>query len=99
MAKTIRYKVYNNTVNGHTEEIKDGYDWKIFFCGPLWYLNNAMVSRGIMLILIAVLAAACTHIIGGVVVWIIAGIKANKERKQKFLKKNWVFVGYRNLEE
>lgn len=89
-----RYKVYENTSNGHREKVKDGFNWLVFFFGPLWYLFNSMFGKGIFWILLAVFVGGYTFGIGGMIVWIIAGAKANKEKENKYLQKGWKYVGY-----
>lgn len=89
-----KYKVYKNQANGYTEKVKDGFNWVVFLFGPLWYLFNGMVGRGIAWLLVAILAGVVTLGIGGIIVWIIAGAKANGDKEKKFLRQGWTFEGY-----
>ena len=89
-----RYKVYKNPANGYTEKVKDGFNWLVFFFGPLWYLFNGFIGQGLAWLLVAMLAAFPTFGIGGLIVWIIAGAKANEAKEKAFLHKGWIYVGY-----
>lgn len=89
-----RYKVYKNPVNNHTERVKDGFNWLVFLFGPIWYLFNGFIGQGIAWLLIAIIAGAPTVGIGALIVWIIAGVKANKSKEKAFLNKGWIYVGY-----
>ncbi len=89
-----RYSVYENTQNGHQEKVKDGFNWGAFFFGPLWYLFNNMVARGLGYLLIAIAVGAFTFGLGGVVVWIIAGVTANKDLTNRYLQAGWRLVGH-----
>ena len=39
-----KWKIYQNPVNGHTEKVKEGFNWVVFLFGPIWYLFNNMVG-------------------------------------------------------
>jgi hypothetical protein len=88
-----KYKLYENPTNGYTEKIKEGYNWPVMLAGPCWYLYNGMIGKGLMWLLLAIVIGAFTAFIGAIVVWIIAGAKANKEKEQELLKKGWIFKG------
>lgn len=89
-----KYKVYKNPANGYTEKVKDGFNWPVFFFGPIWYLFNGLVGQGIAWLLVALIAGTFTIGIGAIIVWIIAGVKANKVKEKSFLSKGWLYVGY-----
>ena len=89
-----KYKIYKNPANGYTEKVKDGFNWLVFFFGPIWYLFNGFVGQGIAWLLVAIIAGTFTVGIGAFIVWIISGVKANKSKEKAFLSKGWVFVGY-----
>jgi hypothetical protein len=85
-----KYKVYVNTVNGHEVHIKNGFNWPVFFFGPIWYLLNGMAGKGIGWLIVAILIGLPTLGIGSVIVWIIAGVKANKDKENQYLEKGYV---------
>lgn len=89
-----KFKVYENTTNGHREKVKEGFNWLVFLFGPIWYLFNGMIGKGLAWLLVAALAGAFTLGIGALVVWIIAGAKANSEKEKKFLEQGWRLLGY-----
>ena len=89
-----KYKVYKNPANDHVERVKDGFNWLVLFFGPIWYLFNGFIGQGIAWLLIALVAGALTLGIGGIIVWIIAGVKANKSKEKAFLNEGWIYVGY-----
>jgi hypothetical protein len=93
-----RYKVYRNPHNGHTEKVKDGFNWVVLFFGPLWHLFNGLVAQGIGWLLIAFIAGLPTLGIGSIIVWIIAGFKANKQKEKKYLENGWHYIGYKGEE-
>jgi hypothetical protein len=93
-----RYKVYRNPHNGHTEKVKDGFNWVVLFFGPLWHLFNGLVAQGIGWLLIAFIAGLPTLGIGSIIVWIIAGFKANKQKEKKYLENGWHYIGYEGEE-
>ena len=87
-------KVYENPVNGHRETVKDGFNWPVLFLGPLWYFFNGFAGRGFAWLIVAAIAGAFTMGIGGIVVWIIAGAKANSDKETKFLHMGYKYIGY-----
>lgn len=89
-----RFKVYENPANGYQEKVKDGFNWWVLIFGPLWYLFNGMALQGLAWVLVAFVAGFFTLGIGGLVVWIIAGAKANTEKEKKYLRDGWKFIGY-----
>lgn len=89
-----RYKVYENTANNYREKVKDGFNWWVLIFGPLWYLFNGMAILGLGWLLAAILAGSFTFGIGGIIVWIIAGTKANADKEKKYLREGWKFIGY-----
>ncbi|MDN5362686.1 MAG: hypothetical protein PWP70_1733 [Moorella sp. (in: firmicutes)] len=89
-----RVKIYENPVNNYREKVKEGFNWWVLLFGPLWYLFNGMVGQGIGWFMVAVFAGYFTLGIGTVIVWIIAGAKANADKEKKYLQKGWKFVGY-----
>jgi hypothetical protein len=89
-----KYKIYQNPSNNYTEKVKEGFNWVVFFFGPLWYLFNGMIGQGITWLLIAILAGAFTLGIGAIIVWVICGTKANKDKEKKYLCAGWKFIGY-----
>jgi len=93
-----KYKVYKNPHNGHTERVKDGFNWVVFFFGPLWYLFNGLVAQGIGWLVIALIIGVPTLGLGSIVVWIIAGCKANTEKEKRYLENGWQYVGYEGEE-
>jgi len=62
--------------------------------GPLWYFFNGFVGRGFAWLILAAIAGAFTVGIGAVVVWIIAGAKANADKETKFLNMGYKYIGY-----
>lgn len=90
-----KYKVFENPNNGHQVEIKDGFNWVILFFGPIWYLLNGMIGKGLGLLLLAIVLAPLTFGIGSIIVWIVAGKKGNKEKENLYLEKNYIYKGYR----
>jgi len=89
-----RYKVFENPANNYREKVKEGFNWVVLLFGPFWYLFNGMVGKGLAWTFVAVLAAAFTVGIGGLVVWVIAGFIANGEKEKKYLQQGWRFIGY-----
>lgn len=89
-----KYKVYQNPSNGYTEKVKEGFNWLVFFFGPIWYLFNGMVGQGVAWLVVAILLSSFTLGIGGLIIWIIAGAKANGEKEKKYLSNGWKFIGY-----
>ncbi|MGE5626656.1 MAG: DUF2628 domain-containing protein [Solirubrobacterales bacterium] len=89
-----KYKVYKNPANGYTEKVKDGFNWVVLLFGPIWYLFNSMVGKGVAWLLVAILAGSFTFGIGGIIVWIIAGAKANGDKEKSFLSQGWIFERY-----
>ena len=89
-----RYKVYENPSNGYREKVKDGFNWPVLFLGPIWYFFNSMFGIGIAWFLVALFFGAFTFGIGAIIVWIIAGFRANGEKEKKFLQQGWKFIGY-----
>ena len=55
---------------------------------------NGFVGQGIAWLLVAILAGTFTFGIGGIIVWIVAGVKANKAKEKAFLSKGWEYIGY-----
>lgn len=89
-----RYKVFENPSNKHREKVKDGFNWVVFLFGPLWYLFNGFVGQAIGWLAVAALVGFFTLGIGTVVVWLIAGFRANKSLASKYLHQGWRLVGY-----
>lgn len=89
-----RWKIYENPVNGYRERVKDGFNWVVLFFGPLWYFFNGLPGKGFGWFLVAVLVGAFTFGFGAIVVWLIAGVKANTEKEKMYLEKGWKFAGY-----
>ncbi|WP_053104299.1 DUF2628 domain-containing protein [Neomoorella thermoacetica] len=89
-----RIKIYENPTNNYREKVKEGFNWWVFFFGPLWYLFNGLVGRGIAWLIVAILAGTVTFGIGTIIVWIVAGAKANADKEKKFLEQGWKFIGY-----
>ncbi|AOQ24764.1 hypothetical protein MTAT_04370 [Moorella thermoacetica] len=89
-----KIKVYENPRNNYREKVKEGFNWWVLLFGPLWYLFNGMAGKGIGWLLVAILAGAFTLGIGAIVVWIVAGAKANADKEKKYLEQGWKFVGY-----
>ena len=89
-----KYKVFENPSNGHREKVKDGFNWVVLFFGPIWYLFNGMAAQGLGWLLVAVIAGSFTMGLGAVVVWIVAGVKANAGLAGKYLRDGWKHVGW-----
>lgn len=89
-----RYKVFENPSNRHREKVKDGFNWVVFLFGPLWYLFNGFIGQAIAWLAVAALAGSVTLGIGALVVWLIAGFRANKTLATKYLHQGWRLVGY-----
>lgn len=89
-----KWKIYQNPVNGHTEKVKEGFNWVVFLFGPIWYLFNNMVGKGLAWLIVAIIAGYLTFGIGAIIVWIVAGSKANKDKENHYLQMGWNFVGY-----
>ena len=70
----------------------------VLFFGPLWHLFNGLVAQGIGWLLIAFIAGLPTLGIGSIIVWIIAGFKANKQKEKKYLENGWHYIGYKGEE-
>lgn len=51
-----------------------------------WHKTSSLIVAGI--------AGAFTMGIGGIVVWIIAGAKANSDKETKFLNMGYKYIGY-----
>lgn len=90
-----KYKIYENPNTGQQESIKEGFNWLVFLFGPIWYFFNGMVGQGLGWLFVAFLVGSFTMGIGGLVVWILAGLKANGEKEKKYLNEGWKFVGYK----
>lgn len=89
-----KFKIYENPANGHREKVKDGFNWPVLFLGPIWYFFNGMVGQGLAWFLVACLVGAFTLGFGAVIVWIIAGFKANGDKEKRFLQQGWKYIGY-----
>jgi len=87
------FKVYENPTNGHSVKVKDGFNWIVLFFGPIWYLFNNMIAKGIGWLLVALLVGVPTAGIGAIIVWIIAGVKANKDKENLYLEKGYMYKG------
>lgn len=72
----------------------DGFNWLVLLFGPVWYLLNGMIGQGLGWLLAAIIAGTIIPVVGAIIVWIIAGVKANGAKEQKYLIKGWVYKGY-----
>jgi hypothetical protein len=64
------------------EPNKSGFNWWALLFGPLWYFAKGLWGKGLLLLLVAVVAAGITFMIfgiGGWLVWIWAAAKANED--------------------
>ncbi|HBQ26800.1 MAG TPA: HrgC protein [Syntrophomonas sp.] len=85
----MRFITYENPRNGKHIRVKRGFNWLVFFFGPLWFLFNGMILACLAWLSIALAAGLFTGGYGGVLVWIIASFFANGQRERKLIKQGW----------
>ncbi len=85
----MRFIIYRNPGNGKHIRVKRGFNWLVFFFGPLWFLFNGMILACLAWLSIALAAGLFTAGYGGVLVWIIASFFANGQRERKLIKQGW----------
>lgn len=60
-------KNISKTANGHTEQVKDGFNWVVLLFGPICYLFNNMIGKGIAWLIVEIVAGALLSSLPGVV--------------------------------
>jgi Na+/pantothenate symporter len=86
-----KYGVYSNPVNNHEVRIKKSFSWATFLFGPVWYLLNGMIGKGLGWCLLALISAPT--VVGPFIVWFIAGKKASIAKETLYLEKGYIFKG------
>jgi hypothetical protein len=60
------------------EEQQDDWNWLAFFWGPIWYMKQGMISRGILLSLVSTLLSLVNPVTY-LIVMVYCGLRGNKE--------------------
>lgn len=88
----MNYKVFKHPQTGHIVRVKQGFNWWVFFFGPIWYFFNDMIGHGLGWLIAAIIAACALNILGSIVVWIIAGFTAYNTKYNQLLEKGYVDI-------
>jgi hypothetical protein len=64
-----------------------GWSWKSFLLGPFWYVGNGMVSKGLVLLLIAIITLG----FGIPIIWFYCGLKGKSDLHEKQIKERSQF--------
>lgn len=91
------YKIYENQHTGKKIKVKDGFNWPAFLFGPIYLLFKMMIIRAILVFIVGSIAAAITAPLFGVGGWIViiyTGFKANEWYAAKLLNSGYKLVNY-----
>ena len=66
---------------------KSGWNTNAAFAGPLWYLYNGIIKKGLILLIISVTTLG----VGILPIWIYCGLNANHDFYH-YLKKKGVYI-------
>lgn len=77
-AKKNDSKIKNHNDN-YVDKNSGGWNWFGFLFGPLWYLYKGMITKGIIIFIIGMIAGSIIPGIGAVGVWVYCGLKGNED--------------------
>lgn len=83
------FVTYENPENGKHAKVKRGFNWLVFFFGPLWFLFNGMILTGLLWFAIALTTSIFTCGYGGIIIWLIASFMANGQRERELVERGW----------
>jgi hypothetical protein len=79
----------NSRAKGNVEKLEEGYNWKAFFFGPLWFLSKGMGNQALFYLMFVYLFYSGSGFSGLIILAVITGFVANKDHKKYLLEKGY----------
>jgi VIT1/CCC1 family predicted Fe2+/Mn2+ transporter len=82
-------KVFENPSNSYQETLQEGFSMFAFLFGGFWYMYHGMFGKGILYLVVTLIAGLLTLGVGAIAIWVWIGFVANKDLERKYLRDGW----------